>query len=196
MRAALYARCSTGSQDLGAQVDALTEYARRRGAEPVVFADKGVSGRKDRRPALDAMMDAARRREIDVIVVARIDRLARSLAHMARLGDELRDLGVGLVSLAEAVDTTTSTGRAMLGMCGVFAQLEADIIRERTLAGLARSRKLGRRPGPRPTLIGVKLARARRLRRAGRSLRHIARVLGTSRASVHRATRDVARRSA
>lgn len=186
-RIALYARVSTEDQYPEAQLAELSAYAARRGAEGVEYVDHGVSGTKNQRPALDAMLAAVRRREFSAVVVVRLDRLARSLAHMAALGEELQALDIELVSVTEGIDTSTPTGRALFGMCGVFAQLETDLIRERTKAGLAAARRRGRHPGRPRALQGEMLARARRMHGSGKSVRHIAQVLGKSRASVHRA---------
>ncbi len=106
---------------------------------------------------------------------------------MAQLGEELRDLGVELVSLSEGIDTSSSMGRAMFGMCGVFAQLEADLVRERTLAGLAAARRRGARLGRPPKLDRWEVARARRLRASGKSLRAVGEILGVSHTGVRRA---------
>ncbi len=185
MRLALYARVSTGDQHPEAQLAPLHDYARRRGAEAIEYVDKGISGRKATRPALDAMLAACRRRELDGVVVVRLDRLARSLVHMAKLGEELSALDVELVSLTEGIDTSTPTGRALFGMCGVFAQLEADLIRERTLSGIRAARQRGKRIG-RPRVY-VDLARAQRLLGQGQSQTAIAKQLGVSRATLGRA---------
>jgi DNA invertase Pin-like site-specific DNA recombinase len=141
---AFYARVSTDEQYPEAQLAELRAYAARRGAEGLEYVDHGVTGTRGRRPALDAMLAAVRRREFSAVVVVRLDRLARSLAHMAALGEELQALDVEMVSVTEGIDTSTPTGRALFGMCGVFAQLEADLIRERTKAGLAAARRRGR----------------------------------------------------
>src|SRR4029453_9830770 len=114
-----------------AQLAPLREYAARRGGEGREDIDHGGSGRKSQRPPLNAIMAAPHPRELESVVVVRLDRLARSLSHMARLGDELKALRVELVSLTEGIDTSTPMGQALFGMCGVFAQLEADLIRER-----------------------------------------------------------------
>lgn len=185
----IYARVSTGDQHPEAQLVPLREYAARRGVEAVEFVDHGISGRRSSRPALDKMMAAAQRREIGAIAVVRLDRMARSLAHLARLGEELQSLDVALVSLSESIDTSSSTGRALFGLCGVFAQLELDLLKERTIAGLAAARRRGRRLGRPAALDGEKLARARRLRDAGRSLAEIARILGASKSAIFRALR-------
>ena len=143
MRIALYARVSTQDQHLEAQLAPLREYAARRGAEPVEFVDHAVSGSCRSRKGLNALVGAARRREIDAVAVVRLDRVARSLAHLAQLGEELHALGVELVSLTEGIDTTTPTGKALFGLCGVFGQLERDLAVERTRAGLAAARREG-----------------------------------------------------
>jgi DNA invertase Pin-like site-specific DNA recombinase len=152
----------------------------------VEYVDKGISGRKDRRPALDRMLQAARRQEVSAVVVVRLDRLARSLSDMARLGEELQALDVELVSLREGIDTRTAMGKAMFGMAGVFAQLEADLVRERTLAGLAAARKRGAQLGRPPVLDPRQRDRAQRLRCSGHSVRAIAERLGVGVATVHR----------
>ena len=191
MKLALYVRVSTDDQNPDAQLGPLREYAERRGADAIEFIDRGIGGRRSSRPFLDHMLKAVRRREVGAVVVVRLDRLARSLAHMTRLGEEFQQLGVELVSLAEGIDTSTSTGRALFGMCGVFAQLEADLIRERTIAGLEaarrRGRKLGRPRAERPPRL---LARIRRLRRSGRSLSQIATALDVSKSMAAKLVRE------
>jgi DNA invertase Pin-like site-specific DNA recombinase len=185
MRLALYARVSTTDQHLDPQLDELRAYAARRGCDVSEFSDV-LSGKRSARPGLDALLGAARRRQVDGVVVVRLDRLARSLADLARLGDELSSLGVELVSLREAIDTATPMGRALFGMCAVFAQLERDIIADRTRAGLAAARRRGRHPGRPRALDADQVARARRMRSSGQSLSHIARVLGCGATTVAR----------
>ena len=103
---ALYARVSTDDQHSEIQLTDLRAYATRRGVEAIEYVDNGVSGRKHRRPALDRVLQAARRQEVSAVVVVRLDRLARSLAHMARIGEELKELDVELVSLREGIDVS------------------------------------------------------------------------------------------
>ena len=184
--AALYARVSTQDQHAEAQLAELRAYAARRGLEAREYVDNGVSGRRRSRPAFDAMMQAARRREISCVVVVRLDRAARSLAHLATWGEELRDLRVELVSLRESIDTSTAAGRAMFGMCAVFSALEADLIRERTIAGLEAARRRGARLGRPPVVDRPTRARIRRLRDAGHSLREISGLVGISATTIHR----------
>ena len=190
---ALYARCSTAEQHPDAQLQQLRDYALRRGAEAVEYVDAAASGRSTRRPALDELMAAARRREVEAVAVVRLDRLARSLAHMARLGEEFNALGVELLSLTEGIDTATPTGRALFGMCGVFAQLELDLLRERTRQGLAAARRRGKRLGRPPALDAAAVERAHELRQGGASVREVARALGVSLGTAHAAVRGLAR---
>lgn len=121
----------------------------------------------------------------------RLDRLARSLVHMARLGEEFAALEVELVSLRESIDTSTATGRAMFGMCSVFSALEADLIRDRTIAGLAAAKRRGQVLGRKPALSPADRQRAARLKRSGHSLRDIAGQLEVGVATVHRALQGV-----
>jgi DNA invertase Pin-like site-specific DNA recombinase len=186
---ALCARVSTDDQHPEAQLSELRAYAKRRGVEAVEYVDHGVSGRKSRRPALDEMLRAARCQEVSAVVVVRLDRLARSLAHMARLGEELRELDVELVSLREGIDTRTPTGKALFGLCATFSELEADLIRDRTVAGLKAAQRRGVKLGRPRALDRRQHQRALRLRGAGHSVRAIAEQLGVGVATVHRAVK-------
>ena len=147
MRAAIYARVSTHDQQtLGLQVEAMTAYIKGRGWELVKQVKDVGSGAKER-AGREALLKATRRRELDVVVVWRLDRWGRSLPDLIVTLRELTDLGVGFVSLTEALDLTTPTGRAMTGMLAVFAEFEREILRERVRAGIARARKEGRTGG-------------------------------------------------
>lgn len=187
MRAALYGRVSTPDQRPDAQLDALRAYAAARGLEAREFLDVGVSGAKARRPGLDALTAAVRRREVDVVVCAKLDRLARSVQHLTALAADLEAVGVGLVVLDQAIDTTTPSGRFLFHTLGAVAELERDLIRERTRAGIEAARRRGARFGRPPATDGPQRARIRRLARAGRSLREIAALTGVPRSTVHRA---------
>ena len=117
-----------------------------------------MSGAKERRPALDEMLKAAKRRKFDVVVVWRLDRLGRNLRHLILLLDELHALGVAFVSLAEGIDATAPAGRLQLHVLGAIAEFERARIRERVMAGLARARAQGKRLGrPRLHPVAVKL---------------------------------------
>ena len=131
------------------------------------------------------MLEAARRREIDVVLVWRLDRWGRSVTDLLVTLQELDHLGVGFVSLTEALDLTTPAGRAMAGLLAIFAEFEREILRERTRAGLAQARQNGRRLG-RPATAAVHAAEIRKLHRAGVSKSEIARRVQIGRTSVRR----------
>ena len=147
MKAAIYARVSTFDQEPENQLQELRRYAEARGWTAVEFVDRGFSGAKDRRPALDALLTDARRRRFDVLVCWRLDRLGRNLRHLIILLDELQALGVAFVSLAEGIDATTPVGKLQMHILGAIAEFERERIRERVLAGLQRARAQGRRLG-------------------------------------------------
>lgn len=190
---ALYARCSTAEQHPDAQLHELRDYARRRGAEAIEYVDRAESGAKDRRPGLDRLMAAARRRRIDAIACTKLDRLARSVRHLTALAAELEALGVDIVVLDQAIDTGTPTGRLLFHVLGAIAEFERDLCRERTRAGLAAARRRGKRLGRPRALDATATERARDLRHHGASVREVARALGVSLGTAHAAVRDVAR---
>jgi putative DNA-invertase from lambdoid prophage Rac len=183
-RAGLYARVSTNDQQtLPMQSRAMREYAARRGWTITVQVREVGSGAA-KREARDKLLEAARRREIDVVLVWRLDRWGRSVTDLATL-QELEHLGVGFVSLTEALDLTTPAGRAMAGLLAIFAEFEREILRERTRAGLAQARLNGKRLG-RPETAGLHAAEIRNQYRAGASKSEIARRLQIGRTSVRR----------
>jgi DNA invertase Pin-like site-specific DNA recombinase len=138
MRAAIYARVSTVDQEPENQLQELRRYVEARGWSAAEYVDRGVSGAKDRRPALDQLLTDAKRRRFDVLVCWRLDRLGRSLKHLITLLDELQSLGVAFVSLAEGIDATTPAGKLQMHILGAIAEFERERIRERVLAGLHR----------------------------------------------------------
>jgi len=187
LRVAIYARVSTTDQTLDPQLDVLRRHAHARGWEHSEFTDHGHSGKKSSRPGLDALLTAARRREVDAIAVVKLDRLGRSLVHLLAILGELEDLGVSFISLDDGIDTQTATGRLFMQIRGAFAEYEAALIKERTLAGLDAARKRGKKLGRPRVMDTEKVARARRLKASGRSVRYIAEMLDVSRATAHRA---------
>ena len=185
VRAGLYARVSTQDQQtLPMQNRAMREYAARR-AWTIAMQLKEVGSGGAQRQRRDEMMEAARRREIDVVVVWRLDRWGRSVADLLATLQELEHLGVGFVSLTEALDLTTPAGRAMAALLAVFAEFEREVLRERVRAGLAHARQSGKRLG-RPVTAALHADRVRKLRRAGISKSEIARRLNIGRTSVRR----------
>jgi len=138
VRAAIYARVSTLDQEPENQLQELRRYIEARGWQAVEHCDRGVSGSKDRRPALDQLVADARRRRFDTLVVWRLDRLGRNLRHLILFLDELTALGIGFVSLGEGIDTSTPAGRLQLHILAAIAEFERSRIQERVKAGLAR----------------------------------------------------------
>lgn len=187
LRVGLYARVSTYDQKtLPLQIRAMREYAVRRNWA-IVKQVKEVRSGASQRELRETLIAHARRREIDVVLVWRLDRWGRSVTDLLATLQELRQLGVGFVSLTEALDLTTPTGRAMAGLLAVFAEFEREILRERVRAGLAHARQNGKQLG-RPPLPVQKAAEARKLFRQGTSKSEIARRLNIGRTSVRRLT--------
>jgi DNA invertase Pin-like site-specific DNA recombinase len=185
LRAGLYARVSTlDQQTLPMQMRAMRDYAANRGWV-VAMQVKEVGSGAVQREKRQQLIDAARRREIDVVLVWRLDRWGRSLLDLVTTLQELTDLNVGFGSISEALDLTTSTGRAMAGMLSVFAAFEHDILRERVRAGLDHARQCGKRLG-RPATAAIKAAEVRKLFRQGISKSEISRRLNIGRTSVRR----------
>jgi putative DNA-invertase from lambdoid prophage Rac len=184
-RAGLYARVSTDDQQtIPLQIRALREYAARRGwtiALQVKEVGSGASQRQQR----EKLLESARRREIDVVLVWRLDRWGRSVPDLLTTLQELNHIGVGFVSLTEALDLTTPAGRAMAGLLAVFAEFERKMLRERVRAGLAHARQNGKKLG-RPVTAGIHADQVRKLHRAGVSKVEIARRLQIGRTSVRR----------
>jgi DNA invertase Pin-like site-specific DNA recombinase len=186
IRAGLYARVSTTDQTPATQLEALRSFAIARGWTALDFVDHGISGAKERRPALDALMAAVRARKVDVVACVKLDRLARSTHHLVTLGRELQALGVDLVVLDQAIDTTTPAGRLLFHVLAAIAEFKRDLIRDRVRAGIRRAKAQGRRLG-RPRLHHVDPARAQALLADGLSLRAVARALKTHATTVRRA---------
>ena len=186
MRAALYARVSTHDQQtLAMQRDALHEFATRRGWTIIATVEEIASGAKDRRPQRQALLTAANQRKLDVILVWKLDRWGRSLVDLMTTLHELTALGVGFVSLTEALDLTTPTGRGFAGCLAVFAEFERDLIRVRIKAGITDARKREKTHG-RPRATANDAAQIRTLAQQGLSQAAMARHLGLWRTSVRR----------
>src|SRR5580704_16953475 len=171
-------------QTLPMQCRAMREYAARRGWT-IALQVKEVGSGAAQRQLREKLLEAARRREIDVVLVWRLDRWGRSVPDLLTTLQELNHLGVGFVSLTEALDLTTPAGRAMAGLLAVFAEFEREILRERTRAGLAHARQNGKQLG-RPMTAGLQAAEIRRLHRIGVAKSEIARRVRIGRTSVRR----------
>ena len=182
MKAAIYARVSTLDQEPENQLQELRRYVEARGWTGTEFVDRGVSGAKDKRPALDALLKDAKRRRFDVLVCWRLDRLGRNLRHLVTLLEDLQAVGVSFVSLGEGIDCTTPAGKLQLHILAALAEFERERIKERVVAGLARVRAKGQRLGrPEKSIPEDTLAPVR-----GLSVREAARRLGVSPATAHR----------
>jgi DNA invertase Pin-like site-specific DNA recombinase len=189
VRAAVYLRVSRSDQNEQLQADGISLLTSQRGWVVVeTFTDHGISGSKDKRPALDRMMALARSGGFDVLVCWKADRLFRSLKHLVVTIDELAALGVGFVSATEPMDTTTPQGKLLLHLVSAFAEFERGVLIERTRAGLDAAKRRGKRLG-RPKVF-VDVAKAVTLREAGRSYEAIGKTLGVSTGTIHKALRQ------
>lgn len=159
-------------------------YAKRNGWQVILKIEEVGSGATTR-PQREELLRSARRKEIDIIVVWRLDRWGRSLVDLVSTLQELVALKVGFVSLSEALDLTTPSGRAFAGMLAVFAEFERDILRDRVKAGIAQARKEGRAHG-RPATVARRKPEIRKLAKKGLSQSEIARQLNIGRTSVRR----------
>lgn len=185
MRAAIYARVSTRDQQtLSMQLETMQEYAKNRGWEVIMEAEETSSAVK-KREKRDQILLAAKQRKIDVIVVWKLDRWGRSLSGLITELKDLNALGVGFVSITEALDFTTPSGKAMAGMLAVFAEFERDMLRERVKAGIAHARAKGK-PHGRPKSAALKKQRVIDLSEQGFNKSQIAKKLNISRTSVRR----------
>jgi DNA invertase Pin-like site-specific DNA recombinase len=171
-----------------AQLEALREYANRRGWVVAQEVAEVGSGAKSR-PKREALMAAARARSIDAIAVVKLDRWGRSLADLVTSMQELVELKVAFVSVADSIDLTTAAGQALAGMLSVFAQFERQLIIERVRSGMSHAKKHGTRSGKaigRPATIANRATEIRALAHQGLSMASIARKLDLGYASVHR----------
>lgn len=187
-RVALYTRVSTDQQTVENQHRELQAIADRMGWNIVAtFSDEGISGAKgrDKRPGFDRLMLMVTRREIDLVACWSVDRLGRSLQHLVAFLGEINERGVDLYLHTQGLDTSTPAGRAMFAMLSVFAEFERAILKERIMAGLARSRAQGIRSG-RPPLDPLKVEKVKRLLDRGTSINATAKKLRVGVGSVHR----------
>lgn len=187
-RIAIYLRVSTSKQETSNQRRELEAVAKRSGWQIVkVFEDNGISGAKgrDKRPGLDAMLKAVNAKEFDMVAAWSVDRLGRSLTDLLGILQHLHDKGVDLFLHQQGLDTSTTAGKAMFQMLGVFAEFERGIIRERVNAGLARAREKGTTLG-RPPVKAKKEERIRELRAEGMGMLKIARTVGVGTSVVQR----------
>src|SRR5260370_3536321 len=187
-RVAIYLRVSTSKQDTDNQRRELEAVAGRSGWHVErVYEDAGISGAKgrDRRPGLAEMMKAVNAKEFDMVAAWSVDRLGRSLTDLLGILQGLQEKGVDLFLHQQGLDTSTTAGKAMFQMLGVFAEFERGIIRERVNAGLARARAKGTKLGRRPVESSVEV-QIRELRAKGDGILKIGRTLGIGTSVVQR----------
>jgi DNA invertase Pin-like site-specific DNA recombinase len=193
-KTAIYARVSTSGkgQDVEMQLRDLRSFAQSRGLEVYnEYCDNGISGRKDTRPALDKLMSDARKKKFDAVLCWRFDRFARSTKHLVIALDEFNHLGIDFISYQENIDTGSPMGKAMFTIVSAIAELEADIIKERILAGLSNARAKGVILGrPAPEFDKDELIR---LRDSGLSIRAIAERTNLKKSFVHKTLRITTR---
>jgi DNA invertase Pin-like site-specific DNA recombinase len=197
-RVAIYTRVSTSEQNTKAQELELRAYAVQRSWTIAhVYTDQGISGAQNSRPALDALMADCRRGKIDIVLVSRFDRFARSVVHLLHALEAFREMGVEFASLSEQIDTSTATGKMVFTVLGAVAELERSLIAERVRSGLANARREGTRLG-RPairTLSQSEIQKVRADRASGKfSLRRLATKYGTSVWAMQMATASRKRR--
>ena len=185
MKVGIYARVSTHDQQtLKLQLEAMRKYAKSR-KWTVALEVRDVGSGASERPKRDELLAAARRREIDAVLVWKRDRWGRSLPDLVVTLRELSELGVPFISLTEALDLSTPSGRAMVGLLSVFAEFERDLLKERVKVGIAQARAEGR-VGGRPKTAALQAAEAQKLFKKGLSKSEIARRLKIGRTSVRR----------
>jgi putative DNA-invertase from lambdoid prophage Rac len=184
MRAAIYARVSTTDQNCEMQLRDLREYCERRGWTAEEYVDTGFSGAKVSRPALDKLMRDARRKEVDVVLVWKVDRWGRSIRNLVDSVGELDRLGIRWIATTQNIDTDehNPTSRLILHIMAAVAEYERELIRERVRAGMSTAKVRGKRLG-RPKACFDR-TRAQDLKAKGFSLRSIARQLGVGKDTV------------
>lgn len=183
-RAVIYARCSTKEQDPGMQLADLRQYAQNRQYEVVEeFVENGVSGTIVSRPKLNELMDKARKRLFDVVLVWKFDRFARSVKHLLSALEEFKGLGIDFISYTENIDTSGPMGKAMFTIMGAIAELERALIVERVNGGIKRARANGKKLGrPETEMDEDKLIE---LRNQGMSIRKLSQVFHVTRSTIH-----------
>ena len=176
----IYARVSTDRQTVDMQIHELKEYIKRRGWNLYrEFIDQGYSGSDTKRPAFQDMMNEAKKRKFDVLLVWKLDRLSRSMKDLVMVLNELGGLGIDFVSYDNNLDTSTPTGKLVFHVIGAVAEFEKDIIKERVKAGLENAKRKGKKLG-RPGVGDSVIEEAKVLRGEGKSFRTIGKQLGIS----------------
>jgi len=196
-KVAIYTRVSTDDQDTTLQTTELLEYARKRGWEPVMYEDHGISGAKFDRPALTRMMADVASGSVDLVLTWKLDRMGRSTQHLAGIINVLLEANVGLVVPTQGIDTSAGSinpaSKLQLNVLAAVAEFERDLIRERTKAGMRAAKSKGVLLGRRTIVTEQQLAHAKMLVAAGNDVttRHIAKAVGVSRGTAWRLKRKI-----
>lgn len=193
-KVAIYVRVSTSGQTVENQERELTAHCQRQGwVVYKIYRDEGFSGAVADRPALKEMMADARLGKFNLLVVWKIDRLARSISHLLEVLTELKSLGIGFVSLTEAINTETAQGRMIANFLGSIAEFERELVVERVRSGMARAKAAGVRIG-RPR-AGFDVNEAIRLKQDGQSWSQVAKAVGASSATIRRVVTPLLKRA-
>ena len=191
----IYGRCSTDKQTVSNQLNDLREVANRSGWEVIdQYLDEGISGSKgrDKRPEFDRLLKDANRKKFDGILVWSVDRLGRSLQHLVSFLNDIQVKDIDLYIHQQGIDTATMTGKMMFQMCGVFAEFERNIIRERVKSGLDRAKKSGKTLGRPTNVSGNTKATVIELRHTGMSMNKICKTLSIGSGTLYRLLDEVA----
>ena len=184
-KVAVYVRVSTKDQSVDMQLNDLERYSKERDLNVFkVYQDNGVSGTKETRPELGELMNDAKKRKFDTVLVWRFDRFARSTKHLVTALYEFRNLGIDFISYQENIDTSSPLGEAIFTIISAMSKLERDIIAERVKGGLRKARASGKRLGRPET--GVDANKLAEYKEQGKSIREIAKEMGLSRGKVER----------
>ena len=184
-KVAIYARVSTKDQNPESQLLDLRKYVNLRNWTIYQeYVDRGVSGAKESRPALDKLMKDARKRKFDILLVWKFDRFARSTKHLVTALEELEGLGIDFCSYEDSIDTSTDHGKLVFTIMGAIAEFERSLIRERVLAGIRRAKENGIRLGRPPLEVDIK--KMKELASQGNSVRVIAKLMGISKSLAHK----------
>jgi len=187
MKCAIYCRVSTRDQSVEMQLVQLREYAQRRGWEIAdEYIDEAVSGIKKKRPGLDRLMADCQQRLVDVVLVWKFDRFARSVTHLTQALETFQALGIDFVSYSQNLDTSTPMGKMLFVIIGAVGELERDLIRERTEAGRQVARTRGVKFGRRSVVTPEVRDRIFALRKGGQTFAYISNLLGIGEATVAR----------
>jgi DNA invertase Pin-like site-specific DNA recombinase len=172
------------------QITDLRRYCDQRSLEVYKeYSDQGISGVKDRRPALDDLMNDAKKKKFDAVLCWRFDRFARSAKHLITALEEFRHLGIDFISYQENIDTSSPLGKAMFTIVSAIAELERNILLERIRGGLKRAKENGAILG-RPKRLDLDVKELQKMRKKGLSFRQIAKQVKACPGTVYKSLKN------